>query len=184
MGVSTGVFAKARDVWPELVADARRISTYAVELSALSGDELPGLIAYLSTKPRLPFRYASVHAPVKNLDEVAVVPRLAELPLWVRSIVTHPDAISNLESYRRLGTRLVIENMDDRKRTGRTADELEAFFAELPDAGFCLDVAHAWSIDPTMEGKVRVTVLAAGFGTRPLRSSAASARSLFRPNSA
>jgi sugar phosphate isomerase/epimerase len=40
--------------------------------------------------------------------------------------------------------------MDDRKPTGRIADEREAFFAELPEAGFCLDVAHAWSIDPTM----------------------------------
>ena len=40
--------------------------------------------------------------------------------------------------------------MDDRKGTGRTADEIEPFFEALPDAGFCLDVAHAWSIDPTM----------------------------------
>ena len=24
-------------------------------------------------------------------------------------------------------------------------------FDELPDAGFCLDVPHAWSVDPTME---------------------------------
>jgi cell division protein FtsZ len=29
------------------------------------------------------------------------------------------------------------------------------------------------SIDPSMTGKVRVTVLAAGFGVRPLRSSSA-----------
>ena len=34
---------------------------------------------------------------------------------------------------------------------GRTADELEVDFDELPDAGFCLDVAHAHSIDPTIE---------------------------------
>lgn len=150
MGVSTGVFAGSRDVWPELAANACSISTYAVELSALSGDELPGLIAYLRTRPSLPFRYASVHAPVKNLDEATVVPQLSDLPLWVRSIVTHPDAITELARYRHLGTRVVLENMDDRKRTGRIADEMETIFAELPEAGFCLDVAHAWSIDPTM----------------------------------
>ncbi len=28
--------------------------------------------------------------------------------------------------------------------------ELEALFELLPDAGFCLDVAHVWSLDPTM----------------------------------
>lgn len=72
-----------------------------------------------------------------SLDEATIVPRLAELPLWVRSIVTHPDAISDPGSYRRLGTRLVMENMDDRKRTGRIADEMESFFVELPEAGFC-----------------------------------------------
>ncbi len=44
-----------------------------------------------------------------------------------------------------------MENMDDRKTTGRVADEMEKFFEDLPDAGFCLDVAHVRSVDPTME---------------------------------
>jgi hypothetical protein len=153
IGVSTGVFDRSRGAWSELVSEACRVTTYAVELSALSGDELPGLIAYLNRKPRLPFRYVSVHAPVKNhqSDEATDVRQLGELPLWVRSIVTHPDALSEPGPYRALGTRLVLENMDDRKRTGRIASELETFFAELPEAGFCLDVAHARSIDPTMD---------------------------------
>jgi Xylose isomerase-like TIM barrel len=151
MGVSTGVFASSRGVWPALVAEACSVSSFAVELSALSGGELPGLIAYLRARPRLPFRYTSVHAPIKNLGEAIVIPQLGQLPLWVRTVVTHPDAIAELGPYRRLGTRLVLENMDDRKRTGRIADELEPFFEGLPEAGFCLDVAHAWSIDPTME---------------------------------
>lgn len=41
--------------------------------------------------------------------------------------------------------------MDYRKATGRFADELEIFFGRLPDAGFCLDIAHAHSIDATMQ---------------------------------
>jgi hypothetical protein len=152
MGVSTGVFASARGVWPQLVADACRISTFAVELAALSGEELPGLIAYLQAGPRVPFRYVSVHAPIKNreLDEASTVKLLAGLPLWVRSVVAHPDALSDVGRYTDLGTRLVLENMDDRKVTGRVADEMEWFFEELPDAGFCLDVAHVRSVDPTM----------------------------------
>lgn len=76
--------------------------------------------------------------------------QLAELPVWVRSVVAHPDALFDTGAFRPLGSRLVLENMDDRKNTGRTADELEAFFEELPDAGFCLDVAHARSIGPTL----------------------------------
>jgi sugar phosphate isomerase/epimerase len=152
IGVSTGVFDDLRGAWRQLVVTACKVSTYAVELSALSEDELPGLIAYLAGKPRLPFRYVSVHAPVKNraVDDATAAPILDQLPLWVRSIVTHPDALHDFGPYRELGTRLVLENMDDRKSSGRTADELEVVFAELPDAGFCFDVAHAYSIDPTM----------------------------------
>jgi sugar phosphate isomerase/epimerase len=153
MGISTGVFASARGDWPGLVANACRISTFAVELSALSGDELPGLIAYLETRPRMPFRYVAVHAPAKNrpADETATIGMLAALPLWVRSVVAHPDTFSDVGQYRALDTRLVLENMDDRKITGRVADEMEKFFDDLPDAGFCLDVAHVSSVDPTMD---------------------------------
>jgi len=153
MGISTGVFASARGDWPRLVADACRISTFAVELSALSGDELPGLLAYLRANPRMPFRYVAVQAPAKNRapDEAATIGMLAGLPLWVRSVVAHPDTLSDVGRYRALGTRLVLENMDDRKFTARVADEMEKFFEALPDAGFCLDVAHVRAVDPTMD---------------------------------
>jgi len=153
IGISAGVFADSRGNWPALVDQACKVSAFVVELSALSGNELPGLLSYLRAKPRLPFRYVSVHTPVKqlDLDESACVRQLDGLPLWVRSIVAHPDALSEPEAYRALGTRLVLENMDDRKATGRVADEMETFFEALPDAGFCFDIAHAHSIDPSMD---------------------------------
>ena len=115
----------------------------------MSYNELPGLLSYLDGRT-LPFRYVSVHAPVKGDRVYNVLSQLATLPLWVRSIVTHPDAIDSLPAHGQLTHRLVLENMDDRKTYGRTADELAELFAELPAAGFCLDVAHAWSVDPTM----------------------------------
>jgi len=153
IGISTGVFASGRGDWPGLVADACRISTFAVELSALSGHELPGLLAYLRANPRMPFRYVAVHAPAKNRapDEDATIGMLAGLPLWVRSVVAHPDTLLDVGRYGALGSRLVLENMDDRKLTGRVAEEMEKFFEDLPDAGFCLDVAHVRAVDPTMD---------------------------------
>jgi Xylose isomerase-like TIM barrel len=152
MCVSTGVFEDRRGSWGDLIAAASRVSTDAVELSALSEPELPALIAYLNQRARLRFRYVSVHAPVKDrkLDDAGSVGLLRKLPVWVRSIVVHPDALLEVDAYCELGGRLVLENMDDRKRTGRSADELEAVLDALPHAGFCLDVAHAHSIDPTM----------------------------------
>ena len=136
--------------WPALVDEAAGVSTTAVELSALSGDELTGLVAYLRDEPELLFAYVSVHAPVKGIDPIRGYSLLRELPPVVRSIVVHPDGALDLDSCRGLAGRLTLENMDFRKDTGRVATELEPFFASLPDAAFCLDIAHAHSIDPSM----------------------------------
>jgi sugar phosphate isomerase/epimerase len=62
----------------------------------------------------------------------------------------HPDVIVDPAPYRRLGAILVVENMDPRKPTGRTADELAPLLAALPEAGLCFDVAHAAAVDPTL----------------------------------
>lgn len=150
--MSTGAFAHGGADWGELAVRACRVSTYAVELSALSEPELPALITFLGVRPRLPFRYLAVHAPVKALrmPECDLVARLTGIPWSVRALVTHPDALQEPGRYRSLGGRLVLENMDVRKAVGRTVEELTPYFAELPQAGFCLDVAHVSSLDPSM----------------------------------
>jgi sugar phosphate isomerase/epimerase len=141
-----------RGMWPELLASAASVSSLAVELSAVSEPELDGLLSYLSAGPRMPFRFVSVHGPSKarELTEPELVDRLANVPRWVDAIVMHPDTLEDLSAYRRLGRRLVLENMDSRKADGRTATELERFFDALPEAGLCFDVAHAKSIDETL----------------------------------
>jgi xylose isomerase-like TIM barrel protein len=152
IGASTGYLTDLRGNWNELLEAVERTSTFATELAALSEPELRGLRDFLVHADPLPFRYLSVHAPVKHLQahEEEMISWLLALPPEVRAIVTHPDTMDDPTSYRPLGNRLVVENMDSRKATGRTPEELAPIFAELPDAGFCFDIAHAWSIDPTM----------------------------------
>lgn len=153
IGASTGFLTAQRGDWPSLLAAVEHTSTFATELAALSEPELEGLRDFLLHSAPLPFRYLSVHAPVKHLrvEEEELIGWLQSLPSDVNAIVAHPDTIDSPGLYRLLGKRLVIENMDTRKATGRTVEELEPVFAELPEAGFCFDIAHAWSIDPTME---------------------------------
>jgi hypothetical protein len=153
IGASTGYFTELRGNWEELLEAAERTSTFATELAALSEPELYELRDFLVDAGPFPFRYLSVHAPVKHLQagEEEMVAWLLDLPPEVRAIVAHPDTIDDLALYRALGSRLAIENMDARKATGRTPAELAPIFAELPEAGFCFDIAHAWSIDPSME---------------------------------
>ena len=65
-------------------------------------------------------------------------------------IVLHPDAIHDISRWEMLGEMLCLENMDMRKRVGRTADEMEIFFRRLPEARFCFDIGHARQVDPSM----------------------------------
>lgn len=141
-----------RDDWPAQVAEACLVSPFAAELSALSENQLGPLAEYLAARPSLPFRYLSIHGPSKDrrLSEDELVERLGELAEHADAIVMHPDTIEDVGIYRRLGRTLLLENMDARKESGRTPEELEEAFADLPEAGFCFDIAHASSIDPEM----------------------------------
>jgi hypothetical protein len=152
IGASTGYMAAQREDWAQLVERACDVSTFAVELSALNEDELPGLLAFLDGQPRLPFHYLSVHAPTKGrrLDEGQLVAQLAKLPAHVDAIVVHPDQVHDPVAWRALGRRLVLENMDPRKPAGQTPEQLAALYADLPEAGFCFDIAHAAAVDDTM----------------------------------
>jgi hypothetical protein len=153
IGASTGFLVEARGDWPALAEQAIALSSFTAELAALSEHELPGLLTFLQTSPQLPFNYLSVHGPSKSLTmaEAKLVDMLNRLPASVDAIVMHPDVIDDAATVRRLGSRLVLENMDTRKATGRTADDLAPLFEQLPDAGLCLDVAHARDADPSME---------------------------------
>lgn len=152
LGASTGYMEGYRSEWRALVEEASQLSSFAVELAALGEDELPGLLDFLATTGPLPFRYLSVHGPSKGrrMPERELVATLATLPVFVDAIVLHPDEIVEPRLYAPLGGRLVLENMDARKATGGRAGELEPLFEALPDAGFCFDVAHASTIDPSM----------------------------------
>lgn len=158
IGASTGYMADRRGQWPALVDQAASLSWFAVELSALSESELPGLTVFLSEARDLPFRYISVHAPSKGMElpEDELVRGLMDLPRWIDAVVVHPDVIRDPAVYAPMGRRLVLENMDRRKGDGRTADELGAYFDALPMAGLCFDIAHASSIDTTMHEGERI----------------------------
>ncbi len=144
---------------------AWEVSPFAIELSALSEPELSSLAEFLGADQSLPFRYISIHGPSKKLqgDEEKLVAELSALARYASAVVMHPDTIENPELFRVLGHKLLLENMDARKETGRNRAELESIFAELPDAGFCFDVPHAWSVDPDMAVAAE---LLEGYGAR------------------
>jgi hypothetical protein len=149
IGFSSGALAKG-DFRKGLTLQMREQFT-AIELSALREHELRPMLDAIGDLALTKFEYVSFHAPSAFVDfsEKAVVTLLMQLPKdW--PVVVHPDLIHEPSRWLALGSRLCLENMDIRKRTGRTVDEMLALYTALPDAGFCLDLGHARQIDPTM----------------------------------
>ena len=110
-GSSGYVFEASRSDWPALVGRTCKVSTFAVEELGAFGEraswaaDVPADEAASSVPPCQRAR-AVKH---QGLDETALVHQLGGLPLWVRSIVAHPDGLTEPDAYRALGTRLVLE---------------------------------------------------------------------------
>lgn len=125
-----------------------------VELSALRFDELEPLIRRLDKLEVSDshFDYVSFHAPsyFTSDQEERVIELLQPVKERDWNIVIHPDVLFTPERWLCFGRNLLIENMDRRKPIGRNARELSWFFSLLPEARFCLDLAHARQIDPTL----------------------------------
>jgi hypothetical protein len=58
--------------------------------------------------------------------------------------------LHDFAAWRRLGRALCIENLDKRKSTGRTVEELALTFAAVTEARMCFDIAHARQVDGSM----------------------------------
>jgi hypothetical protein len=124
-----------------------------VELSALRFDELGLLVSSLSKIPAGKFDYISIHAPssFQQTEERNVIELLRKVNEKGWNIIVHPDVIYTPKLWKEFGPKLLVENMDRRKKTGRTAEELAAVFTTLPFARMCLDVAHARQLDNTLK---------------------------------
>lgn len=156
LGFSTGALAGGDFRAALDMLDGKAVS--AIELSALREHELDPLLEWIESSDVGDFRYIAVHAPsrfsVRRETEVARLLQ-SRIPVdW--KIVVHPDSLGKPSAWQPFGARLLIENMDKRKRSGRTWKELAPLFDALPEASLCLDLAHIRQVDPTMSQAVQL----------------------------
>jgi len=150
VGFSTG--ALTRGDWRTGIERCRALHLEVIELSALRYEEFNGLVDGAKNAKLSDFSYVSIHLPASYAteDELSVlkgVHRIAEME-W--PLILHPDAVKDWAGWKEFGSLICIENMDKRKLTGRTVDELDQVFECLPEASFCFDYGHAKQVDPTM----------------------------------
>jgi hypothetical protein len=156
IGFSTGALAHAD--FRGALNMLRDTDVRTLELSALRQNELMPLFKDLNDLDLSRFEYIAVHAP-SSLDAVAerdVVAVLKEIASRRWPIILHPDAVHEWANWQGFGTLLCVENMDKRKRTGRTAKELKEIFSQVPDASLCFDIGHARQVDSTMTEAYRI----------------------------
>jgi sugar phosphate isomerase/epimerase len=155
VGISTGAFEGSP---AEAVDASRAIGCDAIELSALRWREMDPLLELLNSLDLSQFKYVSIHLPssIPEDSEMDLVRKLEGVTDQRILFVLHPDAVHEFSRWKVLGPRLLIENMDARKRTGRTLEELKTVLEALPQAGLCFDIAHAKQIDPTMTVAARI----------------------------
>jgi hypothetical protein len=147
-GIATGSFEEERDDWSLAIARAHREGWRIVELTAILPPLLDSLAPHLSEVDD--FERVSVHAPV-GIDSVAeTIAAVLALPTE-SDVILHPDLYGAAPEIADLGPRAVFENMDVAKSTCRFVDELAPVFAGFPEAGFCLDVAHVWTNDTSLQ---------------------------------
>jgi hypothetical protein len=162
IGYSTGSLARS-DV-RRAVSLLERRDTGAIELSALRTHELEPLLQSLPDLALERYSHVSVHAPSTFSAREEREITAALLPVARRGwlIILHPDTIHDVSLWAAFGDRLCLENMDRRKH-GRTVEELRPLFVRLPRASFCFDVAHARQCDTSMVEAYR---LLSAFGDR------------------
>ncbi len=150
IGFSTGSLAKGD--FNAALESLRCSDATAVELSALRENELLPLMQAIPTLNLARFAHVSVHAPsaLRAMDETALGDVLRPALTARLPVVVHADILRDFPVWRSFGKLLLIENMDKRKSSGRTASELRPILDALPKAKLCLDLAHARQIDSSL----------------------------------
>ena len=150
-GIGTGAYVDERDDWVRAVGRARAEGYRALELTAIVEPLLASLPAFVhdGADRFTGFERVSLHAPIRTANGPSTLATIAALPLD-GDVIFHPDAWADEAAVAHLGARVVFENMDVGKRFGRSVDDLRHVFAAHPAAGLCLDVAHVWTVDPSM----------------------------------
>ena len=149
-GFSTGALAKGD--FRRALAMLELHALDAVELSALRLSELDSLLEALPQLVLHGYEHITVHAPSKVSpgQEGLIARRLESVADLVAGFIVHAEVITDPAPWRALGVKVLVENADGRKPTGRTLEEFQRIMDGLPEARVCLDVAHAYQVDPTL----------------------------------
>lgn len=130
----------------------------AVELGLINFDRFKtDWLDELSEEDFVGFEWISVHSSKitygNNPDTRYIFDKLARLNKLVSldCIVIHPDIVEDFSVFQNTDLPFAFENMDKRKESFQTPEELDELTKKYGFNKFVLDVNHIFTVDPTME---------------------------------
>lgn len=135
-----------------------------VEISALHISDFRTLVEKFNQLDLKQYRHVSIHAPTKpdTIDEDEIIRGLLKITSHNSTVIVHPDIIKTHCLWKSLGSRLVIENNDQRKLGGQTPEDLLCLSKLFPEARFCIDIAHALIFDNCLLNVIEFSTLLRG----------------------
>lgn len=104
------------------------------------------------------FPHCSLHAPEHRYQDDESSHRILQSidnvcsELSIKNVVVHPDTVADRSVFKQYShIPFSIENMDDRKKTCRSVEDIQKILEEHPYMWFTLDLQHCFTNDPTMQ---------------------------------
>ncbi|MDP2946688.1 MAG: hypothetical protein Q8N88_01100 [Nanoarchaeota archaeon] len=155
LGFSTGAFHQEFST-KKALAFLKNLGIKVVELGFVKMERFQqGWVDDLTEKDLNGFDYISVHAPIikygKNseteyvFDKLNKINNLRKLDL----AIFHPDTVEDFSVFNNLDFSVGFENMDNRKITYKTSEEMEKLLKHN-NYNLVLDVNHVFTNDKTM----------------------------------
>lgn len=155
-GFSTGALHKEFSV-KNALAFLKDLEIKTVELGFVKIERLrQGQADELTEKDLSGFDYISLHSPGiqygKNSETKFVFDKLNKINSLrkIDLVVFHPDTVEDFSIFENLDFPVGFENMDNRKMTYKTPEEMEKLL-EDKSYSFVLDVNHVYSNDESMD---------------------------------
>ncbi|MFH0891050.1 MAG: hypothetical protein V1856_03390 [Candidatus Liptonbacteria bacterium] len=144
--------------FPGAAGKIREIGCNALEISLTEDRWKDDWLKELKAEDLSGFEHVSLHAPKldfsggeKGQEILSGIKRFNENVRRLDLIVIHPDTISDFSGLENCGLPIGMENMDQRKKTHRTIEDMEKLFRDFAGFSMVLDVNHAFVNDPSYE---------------------------------
>jgi hypothetical protein len=161
IGFSTGCLHSSLVTDYGKISAIRKIGCRAIELSFLRLGEFTEARLFGTSWDVLEgFEHRSIHAPIHPYTNDGATNRIFEKLAFLHEkikphlIVFHPDTVIDFDVFNGLSFPVGFENMDNRKKSFKTPDELAELMAKNKNFKFVLDLNHICSNDPTMRSAV------------------------------